>query len=424
MRYVVRPSSIAGSVRIPPSKSHTIRALLIGSVASGTSRLHGPLESEDTRACLRACRALGASIEEAGGDWLIEGLGGPPRLPDDVLDVGNSGTTLYLAMGLAALIDGWTVFTGDEQIRRRTAQPLLSALEDLGALARSSRDNGCAPVLIRGPMRGGSTVLEARSSQYLSSLLLSAPLAPEETHIRLSLLNERPYAEMTLRWLERCGIRVEASDDRMEFRLPGGQCYRPVSGVIPADFSSATFFLCAAAITGSELTLEGLDMADPQGDKAVVDMLAAMGAAVVCGDGFVRIRGGELRGVDLDLNATPDALPALAVVGCFARGTTRLLNVPQARIKETDRIATMRQELEGMGARVEELDDGLVIHESPLRGARVHGHHDHRLVMALTVAGLAATGTTEIETAESAAVTFPTFAELMRSIGADLSEVP
>ncbi len=424
MRYVVRPSSIAGSVAIPPSKSHTIRGLLIGSVAAGTSRLRAPLESEDTRACLRVCRGLGASVDEDGDDWVVEGLGGPPRSPDDIVDVGNSGTTLYLAMGLAALADGWTVFTGDEQLRRRTAQPLLSALEDLGALARSSRGNGCAPVVIQGPMRGGSTVLEARSSQYLSSLLLSTPLAPDETHIRLSLLNERPYAEITLRWLERCGVRLEAADDRMEFRVPGGQCYRPVSGPIPADFSSATFFLCAAAITGAELTLQGLDMADPQGDKAVVDMLEAMGATVVRGDGYLRVRGGELRGLDLDLNATPDALPSLAVVGCFARGTTRLLNVPQARIKETDRIATMRQELERMGARVEELDDGLVIHESPLRGARVDGHGDHRLVMALAVAGLAASGATEVGTAESAAVTFPTFPALMRSIGADLREAP
>jgi 3-phosphoshikimate 1-carboxyvinyltransferase len=190
---------------------------------------------------------------------------------------------------------------------------------------------------------------------------------------------------------------------------------------IPADFSSATFFLVAAAITGGRVTLRGLDMSDTQGDKAVIAMLEEMGARVTHSADGVTLEGGSLNGREFDLNATPDALPAMAVAGVCAMGETRLVNVPQARLKETDRIRVMYEELTKMGARIEELHDGLVIRNSTLRGAVVDGRHDHRVVMALSVAGLAAKGLTEIETAESAAVTFPNYLELMQTLGADVS---
>ncbi len=191
---------------------------------------------------------------------------------------------------------------------------------------------------------------------------------------------------------------------------------------MPADFSSATFFLVAAAVTGSRLFLRGLDMADTQGDKAVVDMLKEMGCTVSVERGGLSIEGpDELRGGTFDLNATPDALPGMAVAGCLARGETRLTNVPQARIKETDRIAVMARELGRMGADATELPDGMVLRHSRLRGAEVEGHGDHRVVMALAVAALAADGPTTIHGAEAAAVTFPDFVDLMRQAGADMS---
>ncbi len=204
--------------------------------------------------------------------------------------------------------------------------------------------------------------------------------------------------------------------------MPGGQRYRAFDRPVPGDFSSATFFLVAAAITGSEITLVGLDRSDTQGDKVVLDYLAAMGAAIEWLPEGVRIRGGELRGGEFDLNATPDALPAMAVAACFAEGETRLVNVPQARIKETDRIAVMARELAKMGGRVVELPDGLVVQGGGLRGAVVDGHGDHRVVMALAVAGLAAPGRTEVTTAEAAAVTFPNFVDLMRSLEARIRQ--
>ena len=228
---------------------------------------------------------------------------------------------------------------------------------------------------------------------------------------------------MTLWWLDRLGIRYERQGYE-EFFVYGNQSYPSFRQAIPGDFSSATFFLCAAAMTDSDVTLKGLDLSDPQGDKQVIDMLAAMGARIESGPDGIRIRGGELKGAELDLNDTPDALPALAVVGCKARGTTRLLNVPQARIKETDRIAVMAREITRMGGRIQELPDGLVIEESNLQGTEVDGHGDHRVAMSLAVAGLIADGTTAIRTAEAISVTFPNFPELLARLGARVTLDP
>lgn len=416
MKLTVEPGMLRGAVDVPASKSHTIRAVIIAALAGGTSKIIKPLDSADTRSALDAARAFGATVE-CGEEWRITGTGGNPAVPEDVVNVGNSGTTLRLGMGLAALCNGYSVFTGDAQTRRRPVQALLDAYRALGADGFTARGNGCAPVVMRGRMRGGRTEISAVTSQFLTSLLIAAPLAEKDTAIEVRQLNEVPYVAMTLAWLESQKIAVQKRGWDY-FSLRGGQRYTAFKRRMPADFSSATFFLCAAAVTGGEVTLRGLDMDDVQGDKAVVGMLEQMGARVAITAEAVKITGGELRGGDFDLNSTPDALPALAVTACFASGETRLRNVPQARIKETDRIAVMARELKKMGADIEELEDGLAVRGRPLTGAAVCGHGDHRVVMALAVAGLGAKGRTVIDTAEAVSVTFPNFVELMTQCGA------
>ena len=410
-----------GAVRIPASKSHTIRALIISTLAEGKSELLNPLKSGDTISCLEACRAFGAEISEEKNKWIVQG-NGVSSPPNDVINVGNSGTSLYLLLSAAALIPGATVFTGDYQIRRRSAKALIDSLNELGAECFSTRGNGCAPLVIRGKMKGGKTTIVCPTSQYLSSLLISCPLAECNTEISVPLLNEKPYVDMTLDWLKGQNIKFENSDYKT-FKIKGGQKYKPFVKEIPADFSSATFFLVAAAITNSDVTLNGLDMNDTQGDKAVVDMLKKMGAEIETGENFVRVKDGKLTGAELDLNATPDALPAMAVAGCFAKGETRLVNVPQAREKETDRIAVMAAELKKLGADIEELPDGLVIRESLLKGGQARGYDDHRVVMSLAVAGLRSEQPIKVDTAESAGITFPNFAELMNSLGAKMKKI-
>ena len=418
MKLTVHPSTLSGEVQIPGSKSHTIRAVLVASLAAGRSRIIKPLDSADTRSALEMSRAFGAHVE-TGEDWFISGTAGAPSVPEDVINVGNSGTTLRLGIGLAALCPGYTVFTGDHQIRRRPLQALIEAYRLLGAEGFTTRANGCAPAVIRGRMEGGRTEIKAVTSQFLSSLLISTPLAEKNSEIRVLQLNEVPYVEMTLSWLNSQRITCEHKA-WTRFYVKGGQRYSAFERRIPGDFSSATFFLCAAAVTGGEIVLRGLDMGDVQGDKAVVDMLKEMGAEIeITADG-VRVKGGDLRGAEFDLNSTPDALPALAATACFASGETKLRNVPQARLKETDRIAVMAQELRKMGGSVEERQDGLIIREKRLNGTPVSVHHDHRVVMALAVAGLAAHGETVIDTAEAMGVTFPDFVRLMKQCGAQM----
>jgi len=422
MQLIVRKSRLKGSVKIPGSKSHTIRAVAIASLAEGASTIRSPLGSGDTLSAVSCYRMLGAQIDTSESTlWKVIGTGGRIHAPKKTVDVGNSGTTLNLALGSASLAPDrqTTNFTGDAQIQSRSSEPLIRSLNELGAKCISIKNNGKPPVAVTGRIKGGKTSVAAVSSQYLSSLLLCTPLAAKDSEIDVTLLNEPGYVQMTLDWLDNQSIKYE-NDNMRQFKVKGGQGYGSFDKTIHADFSSATFFLCAAALAGDEVTLLGLDFADSQPDKAVVEYLKAMGADVTIEQKAVTIKAAPLKGTEIDMNATPDALPAMAVVGAFAEGETRLVNVPQARGKETDRIKCMAEELGKLGVEVEELEDGLVIKQSELKAAKLDGRSDHRIVMALALAGMAGEGQCIIDSAEAMSVTFPQFAELMTSIGAGL----
>jgi len=422
MKLIVRKSQLKGSVAIPGSKSHTIRAVAIASLAGGQSLIHDPLDSSDTQSAVACYRALGAVIDTSDPQiWKIAGTDGKVIAPKEIIDVGNSGTTLRIAMGSAALTPSGqtTTFTGDEQIQTRPVGPLIDSLNDLGAKCVSLKNNGKVPIEIAGKLAGGRTAIAASTSQYLSSLLLCAPLASEDTRIDVTLLNEPGYVQMTLDWLDKQQIKYE--HQRMQtFQIKANQSYHAFEAGVPADFSSATFFLCAAALAADEVTLLGLDFADSQPDKAVVDYLKAMGADISLGPNSVIVKACQLKGTEIDMNKTPDALPAMAVTAAFAEGTTKLLNVPQARSKETDRIKCMAEELKKMDVNVEELPDGLIIRGGKPRPAELHGWADHRIVMALSLAGLSLDDECRIDTAEAISVTFPNYVELMRTIGANI----
>jgi len=424
LRVIVEKSRLCGSVIIPGSKSHTIRAVAIAALADGESTIRNPLVSSDTLSAVACYRAFGAKIDTSGtGIWKIRGTGGRIKPPQEVIDVGNSGTTLRIAVGTAAVSDGSAgiTLTGDEQTQNRPVEPLLRSVRDLGAKGESIKGNGKAPVKISGPMTGGKTSIECVTSQYLSSLLLAAPLAEGDTEIEVSLLNEPDYVQMTLDWLDKQQIQYE-HDDMKWFRIKGGQTYNAFDAKIPADFSSATFFLCGGVILDADITLKGLDFSDSQPDKAVADYLRAMGANVSIQQGEVRVKTSSLVGCDIDMNRTPDALPAMAVTALFAKGTTKLVNVPQARTKETDRIRCMAEELRKLGGEAEELADGLVVHQNKgLKAANLDGRSDHRIVMALTLAGMAIEGHSIIDKAEAMNVTFPKYVELMQSLGAKMA---
>jgi 3-phosphoshikimate 1-carboxyvinyltransferase len=420
MEVTVRKSQLNGTITVPASKSHTIRALIIASLAEGESVINSPLDSLDTRSAARSVEAFGARVSCRDKPWTVTGAGAELRVPENVVDVGNSGTTLYMIAGTAALAEGWTVLTGDDQIRRRTATPLLNALRPLGAEAFSTRGNGMAPLVIRGKMTGGTASVAGISSQYVSSLLLACPLASGNSDLIITVLNEVPYVRMTLNWLEEQGIKIDVNETLSLIHIKGGQQYHSFERTIPGDFSSAAFPLGAGVLAGGTVILQGLEMNDPQGDKEVVSILGRMGASIETGKDGIIVRGGKLRGMDIDMNAIPDAIPIMSVCACFAEGTTVLHNVPQARIKETDRISVMTAELSKLGADIHELPDGMIIKGTGLHGGKVRGHGDHRVVMALTVAGLATDSPVTVDTAETADVTYPGFWETMESLGAKI----
>ncbi len=421
MKIKVRKSSLTGDIRIPPSKSHTIRAICIGALSKGDSIIHNPLMSEDTLACLNAVKSLGANVENTADGWKINGFNGKPVTPDTPIDLKNSGTTMNFMISMAALGDGEIQLTGDSSLCKRPIQPLLDAIHLLGAAkAEPVNGDGNPPVIIRGRMQGGSCTIEGTSSQWVSSLLITAPFTKKGIDVSVVRFNERPYVEMTLGWLKKMGIEY-SRNGRNNFEVPGGQSYHGFESAIPGDFSSATFPLMGALLCeGSSLLIKGLDMKDTQGDKRVFDIVKEMGGNVASENGALRVNSSPIEGFEIDLNEIPDSLPAFAVLGCIAEGETRLVRVAHARIKETDRIKVMREELTKMGAKIEEKRDGLRIKESKLVGAELDGRGDHRVVMALTLAGLIADGETTIDTAESVAVTFPTFFESMKKLGANI----
>jgi 3-phosphoshikimate 1-carboxyvinyltransferase len=424
MKLVVKKTeNLNGSIEIPASKSHTIRAIIIASLAKGPSTIINPLDSADTKAAVNGCTALGAEIKKLSNKkWIIKGFEGKPKQPSKKLDMLNSGTSINSLISVAALGNFNVILDGDYSLRKRPVQPLLDALNALGAKAVSLKNNKCPPIEIRGRLKGGKTVVDCKSSQYVSSLLISCPLIEKNTEIVVKNICEKPYIEMTLKWLDEQKIKYETK--RLEyFKIHGKQNYNAFKKRIPADWSSATFPLCAAAITKSDITLDGLDINDAQGDKQIVEYLKKMGANIKIQEQSIIIKGNVLKGTELDLNNTPDALPAVAVVACFAKGITTIKNVTHARIKETDRIKIMKKELSKMGADIEEREDGLIIKNSELKGTKVKGHHDHRVVMALSLAGLIAKGNTEIDTAESIDVTFPDYVHLMNKLGARMEVI-
>lgn len=397
-----------------------MRALIFALMAQGTSVVRGPLVSPDTEAMIRAVEQLGARVKRHVDHFEIDGTGGLLAQPEEVIDVGNSGQVLRFIGALAALTGHHTVLTGDASVRaRRPVVPLLEGLTQLGAHATAMREAGHAPIAVRGPITPGHVVIDGADSQPVSALLIATSFLPGPSEIEAKNPGEIPWVGLTLHWLERFGIVVENANFT-HYKVPGGAKIPPFEFTVPGDFTSAAYSLVAALITGSELTLQGLDYADPQGDKHLIDILREMGGDITMDTvgRSVTVRPSKLEGRAIDVNGVIDALPILAVAACFAEGETELTGAAIARLKESDRIHAIATELKKMGARIEERTDGLHIQKSPLVGAELFSHQDHRIALSLAVAALGATGTSTIEETECIAKSYPTFGEHLKVMGA------
>ena len=426
MKFLVKKSTLQGTTRIPGNKSASARAIVLGSLAEGISKVRNPLPGADSFSIAEMMRSLGAKIDTTNSDeWVFEGVSNRPGVPGCVLDAGNSGTGYYLLCAISSLIDGYSIVSGDYQICRRPAQPLIDALNDLGAQVFSTRQSGTAPLVVKGPLKGGQTKLPGVNSQWLSPLLIAGALSEDGVTVREDNLMERPYVDMTMGWMKIAG-GVVMHRNYEEFTIPGGQRYKGFETEIPADWGSSGYPMVAAAITDSRVTFVGMDPDDYAGERMYPHIIKEMGGDVTFDDNgrTVTIAGGsELKGIEIDCSGTPDAVPALAVLGCRAKGRTVLRNIEASRLKETDRTKSIMAELSKMGGRFDETPDSLTIYPSKLTGTGIDGRHDHRIVMATAVAALMAEGETMISDAEYVSVSFPNFHEVFTSLGADIQQL-
>lgn len=398
IRPVSRP--IRGRIRPPGSKSITNRAVVCAALAGGRSLLKGVLQSEDTRVMIGALKELGFEVDERlENDRSIEtysvlGTGGRIPAIEANLFCANSGTTIRFLTAMATLGHGWFRLDGVPRMRERPIADLIGALNELGGRVSSELDNGCPPVVVHanGLPGGSATVRGDISSQFLSGLLMAAPAAKSGVEIAVEgPLVSQPYVRMTLAVMRAFGVEVNTTADLSRFGI-APQSYLACDYDIEPDASAASYFWAAAAVTGGEVTVEGLSRESLQGDVALVDCLERMGCEVRHAADSITVAGGELRGIDVDMNGISDTVQTLAAVAQFATGPTTIRNVAHIRHKETNRIAAVATELRKLGANVVEHDDGLTIDPRTPRGATIETYNDHRMAMSFALAGLRVPG--------------------------------
>ena len=420
MICTTRRSALRGTIACPASKSYTHRALFVASLADGSSAVRGALDSLDTRATARACAAFGATVDGLGTREVC--IVGRPHPRAASINAENSGTTLRIAAAVAALSPETTELTGDASLCRRPVMHLVDALESMGAACESA--GGTPPLSVRGPVGGGRVSVQGNvSSQFVSALLIMAPCTPDGMAISVEgTVVSQPYIDATISVMRRFGAHVEErSAHRSYFVAP--RRYSPATIDVPSDYSSAALLLAASVLTGDSLCVSAGDAGMPQGDTAFLGMLDSMGVRVSDADGALRTASPDvLRGGSFDLSDTPDLLPPLAILSLRCPERMEITGIAHARTKETDRIAVLAEQLARLGVRTSQRDDALLLwHDvgSEPHGASLDSCGDHRIFMALCIAGLAL-GETTVDGAESASVSYPGFVDDMRRVGAQI----
>ncbi|MDL2270681.1 3-phosphoshikimate 1-carboxyvinyltransferase [Methanobrevibacter sp. OttesenSCG-928-I08] len=422
---------IGGVVKTPSSKSYSHRAIIIASLASSKSKIYDALLSEDTLASIEVCKSLGAKINFKNDHLEIIGTSKIHNSSNKPIYLANSGTTLRLITSIAGLSDNEVTLTGDESLKTRPMGPLIDALEPLGVKIKSSNEK--APLTVYPGYIGGETTISGGiSSQFISSLLISAPLSKKG--LDLFVLPEfisQPYVNMTIDIMNKFGVKVKNAtftkhdDCKKELKKCGienfnvtPQSYKSIDYVVEGDYSSASYILAAVAILGGKVKLLNLFKDSKQGDKLILSILEQMGCKIIINDDNVIIESdGNLNGIDIDLSDAPDLLITVAILGAISKGKTKISGVKHGRFKETDRIATTCLELKKLNCDVEELEDGMIIGDGVSSGT-VDSHKDHRLAMAFSLLGLKHDVT--VLNGEVFNVSFPNYIEVMAKIGVNL----
>jgi 3-phosphoshikimate 1-carboxyvinyltransferase len=391
----INPVNIARcEVIVPGSKSYTHRFLIASALSDGVCILKNCLKSDDTLLTLGALRKMGIVIDDAaagikvcGRKGIFEAAGGPIYL-------GNSGTSMRLLTGVAAIGRGEYILTGDERMSARPIDDLLDGLKSLGINARSLNHNGCPPVAVKGGrIKGGKIGLKCGiSSQFLSSILLIAPYTEEGIEIKVvEGPVSKPYIDMTVEIMNEFGVNV-SRDGYLKFAVEGKGCYTAGDHFIEPDCSQAGYFWAAAAVTGAEITVKGITGESRQGDLGFTGLLEKMGCRIIYGKEGITAKGISLSGIETDMSDMPDMVPTLAVVASFAKGATVIKNVGHLKAKESDRLSAVASELSKMGIEAGCSGNNLIVKGGEHRGAEIDTYNDHRIAMSFAVAGLKVPG--------------------------------
>ena len=420
MSCKVEKSKLSGNLVCPPNKSYTHRAIFLAALAGNNSKVDNVLFSADTYATINACKNFGAQIEQNNSSIIVKKSIGEGTFMHEI-NAENSGTTIRIASGIASLFSEETTLTGDSSLQKRPMQPLLDALESMGA--KCSSTDGKPPIKITGKIKGGDvTIPGSFSSQFVSALLISAPLTEKGVNLVIEgNLVSKPYLDATISTMRHFGVTVQTLIPYKRYNI-APQIYKPSTFTVPIDFSSLALLLSAAVLCGENFVIQGSIGNLPHGDEVFIDILEQMGVKVTIEDNNISIQSPEkLNGGRFDLSNSPDLLPPLAILSLKISSPIEIVNVKHARLKETDRIAIVARELVKLGVSVEEREDGLILNISNnLKGGSLNSENDHRLFMAFCIAGMYV-GDCTITNPESVKVSYPNFIEEMNNIGAKIS---
>lgn len=409
---------------MPPSKSYTHRAVIASSLSEGSSRIINPLIADDTIATIEACKKLGIYIKFKGKILTVKGAV-HLKAPVEPINCKESASTIRFMTAIASLVDGACTLTGSPSLLKRPINHLIEALRQLGV--KCEMNHGYPPVTVYGSsIPGGRAAIVGHvSSQFITALLFACPLAKKDCNIRvLTPLESKPYVQLTLNILSKHKIKIQVLDDHKGYIIPHSQKYKPYDHKIPGDFSSAAFLMAAAAITRSEVKMEGLSFNFQQPDEQILKILEGMGVKFNTPINLLKIVGGKLSGIEINAEDTPDLVPICAAVACYAKGKTVIRNIERLKIKESDRSETIVSELSKMGGKINRKTNALIIEgPSKMRGCLIDSHRDHRIAMSCTVAALGAEGETKILNAECVNKSYPNFFDDLIKLGGNIKIV-
>jgi 3-phosphoshikimate 1-carboxyvinyltransferase len=418
-KYIVNKSSLLGSLKIPSSKSQTMRAIIFASLATGKSTIYNYLDSPDTIAAIDAIKAYGARATIFKDKLEIIGTSGKVNINKENIYVNNSGILLRFITAILSLGKKRVKIFGDDSVNNRDMSPLMDALSQLNAKISSNKNK--APIFIQGPIEPSNIKnISGIDSQPISALLIATSFLEKSTEIFVKNPGEKPWIDLTMSWLSKLNIKY-VTKDHSYYKIFGNSSYNGFEYTVPSDLSTIAFPIASALITNSTLTIDNIDFDDKQGDGKLIDALIKMGANIEIKKNQIIVhKNSNLQGMTIDINDYIDCITILAVIGCFANGKTQIINAHVARKKECDRISCICRELKKMNANIEETANGLIIYKSSLTGNNLNSYSDHRMALSLIIAALNANGESTIDNIDCIKKTYPTFLEDFLSINANI----